>query len=342
MNETVNMCRRCVLHSAMPGVNIDHESGLCQFCRNPSEFSPQERVLAQKDMDALLGHTRGEGSLDVIYALSGGKDSSYGLYRIKQEHPDLRIRAILFDNGFISPQAIRNARTICDVAGAEFLRLTVQEDLLKRAFRNAAQSHDVYPDAARLRASDICNTCISIVKQKLMEAAVVSAAPHIMFAFTPGQTLSPVIRLSPAFMRWSRSLFEAQLKKMGIADDDEMFLLKKDVIGQGKQDGARYMIHPLLVWDYDESNILRILGDIGWVPPALGDKNSTNCLLNSLTIFNHIQKYGFHPYACEIAGLVRCGTMSREEGLEKLNGRVTIPLVKDIAEKLALSPEYSP
>jgi tRNA(Ile)-lysidine synthase TilS/MesJ len=340
MNENVNYCRRCVLNSAMPGVTVDGESGLCQFCRENSVIPPEEQIQAQHSMGDLLRLTRGGGSFDVVYALSGGKDSSYGLYRIKKEYPDLRIRAILFDNGFISSQAIENARTICDVAGAEFYRLTVDQDLLNEAFRNAAMCSDVYPDAAKLRASDICNTCISIVKQKLMEEAIVSGAPHIMFAFTPGQTQSPVIRLSPAFMRWSRNLFEGQLRRMGIADENEVFMLKKGAIEQGETDGARYMLHPLLLWDYDERNILRVLGDIGWKAPNLRDKNSTNCLLNSFTIFNHIQKYGFHPYACEIAGLVRCGTMSREMGFEKLNAGVSKPLVRDVGERLGLSPEY--
>lgn len=324
----------------MPGVSIEEESGLCQFCRNYSEMSREERMEAQETMDDLLRNTRGSGAYDVIYALSGGKDSSYGLYRIKQEYPDLRVRAILFDNGFISSQAIRNAQTVCDVAGAEFFRLALPQDLLNEAFRNAARLREVYPDAAKLRASDICNTCISIVKQKLMEQAIVGGAPHIMFAFTPGQTQSPVIRLSPGFMRWSRTLFEGQLKRMGIDDEQEAFLLKLSAIEQAERKGIRYMLHPLLIWDYDEKEIYRVLGDIGWVAPNILDKNSTNCLLNSFTIFNHIQKYGFHPYACEIAGLVRCGTMSRQEGLEKVNAGVSGTLVREVAEKLRLPPEF--
>lgn len=324
----------------MPGVTIDEVSGLCQFCRDNSVIPPDERIQAQSTVDELLRNTRGEGACDVIYALSGGKDSSYGLYRIKQEYPDLRIRAILFDNGFISSQAVQNARTMCDVTGAEFFRLTVEKDLLTEAFRNAAMSTDIYTDAARLRASDICNTCISIIKQKLMEEAILSKAPHIMFAFTPGQTMSPIIRLSPGFMRWSRNLFEGQLKRMGIIDEGEVFLLKKRAIEQAELEGARYMLHPLLLWDYDEGEILRLLGELGWVAPNLSDKNSTNCLLNSFTIFNHLQKYGFHPYACEIAGLVRCGTMSREKGFEKINAGVSKPLVEEIGEQLSLPPEY--
>jgi tRNA(Ile)-lysidine synthase TilS/MesJ len=161
-----------------------------------------------------------------------------------------------------------------------------------------------------------------------------------MFAFTPGQTQSPVIRLSPGFMRWSRTLFEGQLKRMGIADEQEAFLLKVSAIEQAEREGARYMLHPLLIWDYDEKEIYRVLADIGWVAPNIRDKNSTNCLLNSFTIFNHIQKYGFHPYACEIAGLVRCGTMSREEGLEKVNAGVSGQLVREVAEMLQLPPEF--
>lgn len=70
--------------------------------------------------------------------------------------------------------------------------------------------------------------------------------------------------------------------------------------------------------------------------PELNDSNSTNCTLNSFACYNHLEKYGFHPYAFDIAGLVRSGgEMPRGgEGLEKLHQELSEPLIEEAAEKL--------
>jgi hypothetical protein len=47
-----------------------------------------------------------------------------------------------------------------------------------------------------------------------------------------------------------------------------------------------------------------------------------------------LEKYGFHPYAFDTAGLVRSGEMSREEGIKKLNQELSQPLIEEAAEKL--------
>ena len=80
--------------------------------------------------------------------------------------------------------------------------------------------------------------------------------------------------------------------------------------------------------------MLETLIGIGWKPPELNDSNSTNCTLNSFACHNHLEKYGFHPYAFDTAGLVRSGEMSREEGLEKLNQELSRPLIEEAAKKL--------
>ena len=73
---------------------------------------------------------------------------------------------------------------------------------------------------------------------------------------------------------------------------------------------------------------------LGWKPPELNDSNSTNCTLNSFACYNHLEKYGFHPYAFDIAGLVRSGEMPRGEGLVKLHQELSEPLIEEAAEKL--------
>ena len=77
--------------------------------------------------------------------------------------------------------------------------------------------------------------------------------------------------------------------------------------------------------------------ELGWVNPKDTDENSTNCLLNSFAIEVHMQQYGFHPYAFEIAGLVREGYITREDGLKKLSTPSDPKIIEYVKQKLGLS-----
>ncbi|MCQ1535225.1 hypothetical protein FTO70_05885 [Methanosarcina sp. KYL-1] len=329
------VCKKCVLDSSIPGIIINEGSGLCHFCETYTPLSSQEKDECLARMETLFEERGGRSKYDVIFALSGGKDSSYTLYKLKNEYPFLKVLAVQFDNGFTSDNAIANARKMCEITGSDYFKLAVEKEILYDTFRKAAESSDAFSKFAKYRASDICNTCISIIKQKLIEQAIVQNAPFIMFAFTAGQAPHPIINLTSKFIQLSRNLFEKQLQNMGIDDRDERFLIKNSVIGNMGKD-APSILHPLCLWDYNEDAILKTLVEIGWNPPDINDSNSTNCTLNSFACYNHLEKYGFHPYAFDIAGLVRSGDMSREEGLEKLHHELSQPLIEEAANKLKL------
>ena len=63
--------------------------------------------------------------------------------------------------------------------------------------------------------------------------------------------------------------------------------------------------------------------------------NSTNCLLNSYANQIHRERYGFHPYVWEIANMVRCGAMTRTEGLDKVVAPENPELVRSAERALA-------
>ncbi|KGK97740.1 hypothetical protein LI82_08155 [Methanococcoides methylutens] len=332
-------CKKCILDSDIPGITINEESGLCQFCESYKPMSPDEKKEYLEIIGKMLEEKSGKGEYDVIFALSGGKDSSYGLYKLKKEYPFLNILAIQFDNAFISEAAVANAKKMCEIVGCDFFKLTMKEEALCDTFRKAAGSTNAYSKFARYRASDICNTCISIIKQKLIEQAIIHKAPFIVFAFTSGQAPNPIIDLKPSFIKWSRDLFEKQLQNIGVEDKDESFLLKSEIIKSIDKDATPVILHPMCLWDYNEDKIVEKLIDLGWMPPKINDSNSTNCLLNAFACQNHINKYDIHPYAFDIAGLVRSGDMTREEGLEKLHKELSEPLIEMAAKKLEMDPE---
>jgi len=286
-------------------------------------------------MDLLLKSPPQRGKYDVIFALSGGIDSSYTLYRLKKNYPDLNILAVQFDNGFISETALENAQKFCDLTKSTYMRLALDQNVLRDTFSKAATSHDAYPGTAKYRASDICNTCISIIKQKIIELAITTKTPFIVFAFSPGQTDAPFVTLTKPFLVWMRKIFDGNLKAMGVPDRNA-YLIDTQVIQPGSPEPEVTIIHPFLVWDYDKPAFKKECIRLGWIDPDLKDHNSSNCLLNAFAIKNHLDKYHIHSYAYDLAALVRQGNMERDDAIKKLKVDETDASIDEVQRKLNL------
>jgi len=328
-------CKKCVLDSATPGISINPDTGLCKFCEHFIPLTQEKKEEYHVRMDTLLKSPPRQGKYDVIFALSGGVDSSYTLYRLKKEYPHLKILAVQFDNGFISETALENAQKFCDLTQSTYLRLSLDQKALQDTFSKAATSRDAYPGTAKYRASDICNTCISIIKQKIIELALTTKSPYIVFAFSPGQTDAPFVTLTKTFLVWMRKLFDGNLKAMGVTDR-EAYLIDADLIKAGAPEPHITIIHPFLVWDYDKPAFKKECIKHGWINPDLKDHNSSNCLLNAFAIKNHLDKYHIHSYAYDLAALVRQGCMKREDAQEKLTLNVSDPTIQEVERTLNL------
>jgi tRNA(Ile)-lysidine synthase TilS/MesJ len=328
-------CKNCILDAKTPGISINPDTGLCWFCEHYTPISQEKKEEARLQMDTLFKTPPKEGKFDVIFALSGGMDSCNTLYRIKNEYPLLNILAVQFDNGFISETALENAKKFCDLTNSTYFRLALDEPQLQDTFKKAALSTDAFPGFAKYRASDICNTCISIIKQKIIEKALTTKSPYIVFAFSPGQTKTPFVTLSKPFMVWTRKLFDEQLKAMGVKDR-KLYLMDKKILQSTSPETEVMIIHPYLVWGYNKQKIREECKKIGWIEPDLNDRNSSNCLLNAFAIQNHLDKYHIHAYAHDLSSLVRQGYMERGDAMKKINAKLSKSSIEEIQHRLHL------
>jgi tRNA(Ile)-lysidine synthase TilS/MesJ len=328
-------CKKCVLDATTPGISINAETGLCQFCEHYTPLSKEKKEEYRARMDTLLKSPPHRGKYDVIFALSGGVDSSYTLYRLKKEYPHLRILAVQFDNGFISETALENAQKFCDLTKSTYMHLTLDQIILQDTFSKAARSTGAYPGTAKYRASDICNTCISIIKQKIIELAITTKSPFIVFAFSPGQTDAPFVTLTKPFLVWMRKLFDGNLKAMGVTERDA-YLIDAHLIQPGSPGPEVTIIHPFLIWEYNKPEFKKECIRLGWIDPDLKDHNSSNCLLNAFAIQNHLEKYHIHSYAYDLAALVRQGNMERDDAMKKLKVDASDASIEEVQRKLNL------
>jgi 7-cyano-7-deazaguanine synthase in queuosine biosynthesis len=105
------VCKRCVLDSTIPNVIFD-ESGQCNYCTLHDELENKYPLDGSKDeeIQLLMNKIRKDGKgkeYDCVVGLSGGCDSSYMLYLLKEKY-NLRPLAITFDNTWSTTIAVEN------------------------------------------------------------------------------------------------------------------------------------------------------------------------------------------------------------------------------------------
>jgi N-acetyl sugar amidotransferase len=112
-------CRRCIM-STLADRSIEFDSlGICNHCRRYDELITTRTLggaAGKTALDQIVGRIRRAGrgrEYDCIVGVSGGVDSTYVAYLVKQL--GLRPLAIHFDNGWDSELAIKNIERVLRV-----------------------------------------------------------------------------------------------------------------------------------------------------------------------------------------------------------------------------------
>jgi N-acetyl sugar amidotransferase len=112
--EKIKMCNRCIYDENVPGISFDSE-GICNYCRNieimENEYPMDERghEILHKIIDRIKKDGKNK-KYDCIIGVSGGCDSSYMLYKMKEY--GLRPLAVHFDNTWNSTIATENIKNV--------------------------------------------------------------------------------------------------------------------------------------------------------------------------------------------------------------------------------------
>jgi hypothetical protein len=328
----MKFCSKCVLPDTFPGIEFD-ENGVCNYCRHSQMPDKEKKEEYVKIFEDLLDSVRGKQDFDVLVAYSGGKDSTYTMYQLANKY-NLNVLAFTFDNGFISEKARENITRMTDLCGATSLIVRPSFNKMKKIFQIAA-TKDIYNTKTLDRASSICTTCIGHVKSLVLKTAFEKNIPLVAYGWSPGQApiSSAIMQTSPKFQSISHKTVRDPILEN--CEELKSYFLSEDDL---KIDQKRWPIniHPLAFMDYNEEEILKFIKSVGWEQPTDTDPNSSNCTLNALANYLHRNRFNFHPYAWEIAGIVRAGGIPRNEGLVKTTKEESLPMVKYAADLLEI------
>ncbi len=112
----IKRCSKCIMPETMPLITFDR-NGICNFCNTYKKQQP----LGVNELKKYISTFQTQSSKkNCIVPLSGGRDSSYGLYFVKHILK-LNPIAYTYDWGMITDIARRNQSRMCAALGVEHI-----------------------------------------------------------------------------------------------------------------------------------------------------------------------------------------------------------------------------
>lgn len=96
------ICQKCVNDMSVPGISFNSE-GICNFCEEYKNIKPviSDYNSLKKLWLGRIEKYKGKREYDALVGLSGGKDSTYVLYQLKNIYK-LNVKAWTIDQGFLT------------------------------------------------------------------------------------------------------------------------------------------------------------------------------------------------------------------------------------------------
>lgn len=312
-------CRHCLIPDAVPGITISAD-GICNLCQEDSgqtDFAAEEAARRDREanLEQALADCRGRAEYDCVVPLSGGKDSIYLLYRLKEDY-GLKVLAFTVDVNIplLAWENIRRALAKLNIDHVTYSPpRTYYEKLFRYLLRNQEERGAVYT--------------VSYVYAPLFEGEAIKLAmekgiPLVLAGYSPGQP-------EPERMlyEFSRKLIgetdwtPPELQRSGEFSEAELSRFFNPLRFPAGTQFPRYLA-PFHAWPYNQEEIMRKVVDLGLVASSKhANPIHSNYPINWLLMYSDLKTFGYNPYIPEFAALIRRGKASRNYW------RVMIPVV---------------
>lgn len=341
--------RRCGQCGASEKMLPLDAKGICSECvRASTEGAPPRRQAdpaLEAELAGILSSASGSGGghYDALVMFSGGKDSSYLVQRLKNEHPGLRILACTIDNGFMSPLAKSNVDEVLPRLNIDHVFIRPHRAFYVRLFRHALTHLNAEGSYGTVDFSDG-----EFMLDSARNLAVEKKIPLIICGYSRYQVengLGLKHFESPREVEERRRTETAGLKLEDIFDENERELWWQGKTREDMQ--VPRLLFPLHAWDLEEAEIKRLVVEWGLIRNRDQSPIVTNHRLIPLLGVVDVHRFGYSSFEKEFCRMIREGKAEREqwqhtfEFLEYTSrtGMFVKPLVLDLLQELGLTTE---
>jgi hypothetical protein len=339
-------CSRCTLPETYPGISFDQD-GVCSRCPKHGEVVTVVPLGEERLHSAIDGHRGKNKDYDCLVGLSGGRDSTYALYYAVKVL-GLRVLAFTIDNGLMPQQTHENVRRAVDILQVD--HITETHDLLKRNLKPVLSAWLRRPSPAMIPF--LCVGCrlelyrgfLRIAKRYQVPLLISGLGePESSFAmqfFASGSTSklgSLVAGLASEMIRNPRyPLMRPSLPYWLLLEYLYAFSSRPIM-----KDLSYPEMHHLRLFEYtgwDEQQIMTVIqSELGWENYGYSESAwRSDCKVSLLKNHLYYELLGFTKNDELVSNLIRLGTISREEGLARVERENVIPerFLREFLEEL--------
>lgn len=337
MNESSQMndyriCTRCVMDTSDPDIQFDRE-GVCNHCHT-YDLAVKRYVVSgeagRKRIEAIVRTVKSLGAnkpYDCVIGLSGGVDSTYTAYKVKQL--GLRPLAIHLDNGWDSELAVKNIENICNRLKIDLHTIVLDWEefrSLQLAFLKASTPDSEIPSDHAIAAASI-QTATKVGVGYIITGNNIRTETHVPRAWSQGHLDWLYIRSV------NRRFGSAELKTFPHLKWWEFYLNPWD----------HRFIHILNYLDYSKKDAIPVLErDLEW--KYYGGKHYESIYTRWYQGYWLPQKFGFDKRRSHLSSLICSGEITRAEALESLKTPTYSASLQEedtayVMKKLGLTPD---
>jgi hypothetical protein len=342
----------------MPHVEID-DNGVCNFCKRSAPANPSDRNKQKKILESLFYKAKKEAwPYQVLVAYSGGKDSSYLLYHLKNEYK-LNVLAFSVIHPFMREDTQDTMDVITKNIGVDLVKFRPQEDIIRSVIRQGMLTPEQYGH----RHSVGCSLCgafhhlIPFVFATKMGIPIVATGsdPAQSAGYPPLSLPNAKVKFQLAFAKFAAMVTGNRLPKrfkfpflpdtlLSDVHGDQLSnsIYKINEFEMFKQLRLPKLISPLSIIDYDYREKAKKMEQLGIVNQEKTHSLLSNCTLHHFFAYLSYKRYDCHPYEDNFSEALRQSYPTfieqfARKGYQTQNPREdTLKFLKDYKAALAL------
>lgn len=335
MNDTYQICTRCIVDTTVPGAVFD-SNGVCSYCHLHDKMEKDFPNDARGEIFLLklankIKKQNINNKYDCVAGISGGRDSTFSLHYIVKKM-GLRPLAVHFNDGFGNPVAGENMIKVCNKLGVELRTITSdwrESKDIKLAFLKAGT-----PDMEEGTDIGIATALYGMAAKEGLTHILIGQSfrtegiAPLTWNFLDGKYLKAVHKQfgTTSLRKWKP---DDPGFNLGIKEMFYYTILRKIKT-----------IPTLYYVDYVRKNVDEFLkAELEWQDPGA---HYFDDLYQSLMTYVHRVKFGINRRKFNYSALVRSGQMAREEAIERAAAPYSIedPKIIDLCiKRLGLKKE---
>ena len=307
----VKRCKRCILPENFPNIVFD-ENGICNYCHEwDKKWKNFDYNIAKNELIELFKKVKKlDRKYDCMVPFSGGRDSSYVLYLVKEKY-GLNPLAVTFNNGFMSHYALENILNLTKLLKVDHVIHGYSWDQLQKMYKTTIKKSGEF--------CSICSTGINYVQivyqEKFKIPLIISGTSTRVDEQSPFEIIS-------SHPQYVRNVLKDDFPNKNLDD----FILPrrnnwsafKMVINKLKgADYIRINLPDYIPWKVEEIQDI-LVNDLGWKTPDK-NKDHIDCKYAEMKTYLKNKQIPGNIFKQEkYSQMIRDGQLTRQEAMNRL------------------------